>query len=315
MFGYQLQSKVPRVVAAGALAVVVGACAAGATPTPVPPAPATAAPATAAPSAATGALTIATSSANGLGPFLTGNGGKTTYVFLKDTQPNTSACSGNCAGNWPAVTVPSGASAPAAGSGITGQFSTFQRSDGTTQVAFNGHPLYYFAGDKAAGDTNGEGVLGIWFVANADGSVPTAAPQSPKASPAPSAAPSAAAGGTTIASAAAALGTVLTGKNGLTLYVYDNDTTPNKSACSGDCATNWPPLTVAAGSAPTAASGISGKLGTFKRDDGTTQVTYAGWPLYTFVEDKKPGEDNGTDSKAFGASWYPLHPNGEKAGH
>ena len=56
-------------------------------------------------------------------------------------------------------------------------------------------------------------------------------------------------------------------------------------------------------------------LGTIKRSDGTTQVTYAGWPLYTFVEDKKPGEDNGTDSKAFGASWYPLHANGKKAGH
>jgi predicted lipoprotein with Yx(FWY)xxD motif len=44
-------------------------------------------------------------------------------------------------------------------------------------------------------------------------------------------------------------------------------------------------------------------------------VTYAGWPLYTFEDEKKPGEDSGTDSKAFGASSYPLHPNGEKAGH
>ncbi len=44
-------------------------------------------------------------------------------------------------------------------------------------------------------------------------------------------------------------------------------------------------------------------LGTIKRSDGTTQVTSAGWPVYTFVEDKKPGADNGTDSKAFGASW------------
>ena len=56
------------------------------------------------------------------------------------------------------------------------------------------------------------------------------------------------------------------------------------------------------------------KLGTIKRSDGTTQVTYAGQPLYTFVEDKKPGEANGTDIKAFGAAWYALHPNGEKAG-
>jgi len=68
--------------------------------------------------------------------------------------------------------------------------------------------------------------------------------------------------------------------------------------------------------APQAGEGaMASKLGTTKRKDGTVQVTYNKWPLYTFVEDKKPGEDNGTDSKAFGASWYPLHPNGEKAGH
>jgi predicted lipoprotein with Yx(FWY)xxD motif len=64
---------------------------------------------------------------------------------------------------------------------------------------------------------------------------------------------------------------------------------------------------------PDAMSGVSSaKLGTIQRSDGATQVTYAGWPLYTFVEDHKAGEDNGTDSKA---SWYPLHPNGQKAGH
>ena len=72
----------------------------------------------------------------------------------------------------------------------------------------------------------------------------------------------------------------------------------------------------AASSAPVATKGAKASmLGTIEREDGTTQVTYAGWPLYTFVEDSKPGEDNGTDSKAFGASWYPLHSNGKKAGH
>lgn len=56
------------------------------------------------------------------------------------------------------------------------------------------------------------------------------------------------------------------------------------------------------------------KLSTIKRSDGTTQVTYAGWPLYTYTADTKPGEANGTDIKSFGASWYPLHANGAKAG-
>jgi predicted lipoprotein with Yx(FWY)xxD motif len=114
---------------------------------------------------------------------------------------------------------------------------------------------------------------------------------------------------------AANVGQVLVDSNGMTLYYFQKDKKGSgKSACSGACASAWPPLTTAG--AAKAMSGVqTSMLGTIKRSDGTTQVTYAGWPLYTFVEDKKPDEDNGTDSKAFGASWYPLHPNGEKAGH
>ncbi len=114
---------------------------------------------------------------------------------------------------------------------------------------------------------------------------------------------------------AAGVGKVLVDSNGMTLYYFQKDQKGSgKSKCEGACASAWPPLT--ASGEPEAMSGVnSSMLGTIERTDGTTQVTYAGWPLYTFVEDKKPGEDNGTDSKAFGASWYPLHPNGQKAGH
>jgi predicted lipoprotein with Yx(FWY)xxD motif len=114
---------------------------------------------------------------------------------------------------------------------------------------------------------------------------------------------------------AANVGQVLVDSNGMTLYYFQKDKKGSgKSACSGACASAWPPLT-SAGAAKAMSGTQASMLGTIKRSDGSTQVTYAGWPLYTFVEDKKPGEDNGTDSKAFGASWYPLHPNGEKAGH
>jgi predicted lipoprotein with Yx(FWY)xxD motif len=114
---------------------------------------------------------------------------------------------------------------------------------------------------------------------------------------------------------AANVGKVLVDSNGMTLYYFEKDKKGSGvSKCSGACASAWPPLTT--GGAAKAMSGVQASmLGAIERSDGTTQVTYAGWPLYTFVEDKKPGEDNGTDSKAFGASWYPLHPNGEKAGH
>ena len=114
---------------------------------------------------------------------------------------------------------------------------------------------------------------------------------------------------------AANVGQILVDEEGMTLYYFQKDQKGSgKSKCEGACAEAWPPLLTEG--KPEAMKGVkAAMLGTIKREDGTTQVTYAGWPLYTFVEDKKPGEDNGTDSKGFGASWYPLHSNGKKGGH
>ena len=114
---------------------------------------------------------------------------------------------------------------------------------------------------------------------------------------------------------ASGVGKVLVDSEGMTLYYFQKDQKGSgKSKCEGACAEAWPPLT--AEGEPEAMTGVkTAMLGTIKRSDGSTQVTYAGWPLYTYVGDTKPGEDNGTDSKAFGASWYPLHSNGQKAGH
>jgi len=80
----------------------------------------------------------------------------TVYIFTKDTKDSgTSACTGNCITNWPALTVPEGAT-PTAGSGVTGTLATIKRpDDGTLQVTYNGLPLYFFINDKAPGDSNG----------------------------------------------------------------------------------------------------------------------------------------------------------------
>ncbi len=91
-------------------------------------------------------------------------------------------------------------------------------------------------------------------------------------------------------------GTVLVGgSNSMTLYVFDQDTAgSNTSACTGGCISTWPPLTVPAGTTPTAASGLTGQLSTFARADGKgTQVTYNGHPLYFYSGDTKPGDGNG----------------------
>jgi predicted lipoprotein with Yx(FWY)xxD motif len=108
------------------------------------------------------------------------------------------------------------------------------------------------------------------------------------------------------------LGPVLVDAEGFTVYDFHKDK-GTTSACYGACAKGWPPLTTSG--APKAMSGAeASKLGTTERNDGTMQVTYAGHPLYTFVEDTKPGETKGNDTSAFGAQWYALKSSGEEAG-
>ncbi len=98
-----------------------------------------------------------------VGAYLTGEDGRTLYTFKPDSA-NTSTCTDACAANWPPFVVGAGDSVTA-GSGVSGTLATFVRPDGTLQVAYNGAPLYYFANDTKAGDTNGQGVGGKWFVA------------------------------------------------------------------------------------------------------------------------------------------------------
>jgi predicted lipoprotein with Yx(FWY)xxD motif len=126
-------------------------------------------------------------------------------------------------------------------------------------------------------------------------------------------APAAAAG--TIGTASTSLGTVLV-SGGRTVYLFEKDTpasgsTPASSACTGACATAWPPVT--ATGAPHAGPGVQADLlGTTTRPDGSTEVTYAGHPLYWFSGDAAPGDVNGQGSTAFGAGWYVVAPNGQK---
>ena len=130
------------------------------------PAPSTTAggsstPSTASASAAGGGLAAASST---LGTILVDADGMTVYAFMPDTA-TTSACEGGCAGTWPPVT-----DAGTPGDGVdASKLGTLMRSDGSAQVTYNGHPLYTFSGDQAAGDTNGQGVGGKWFVIGTDG--------------------------------------------------------------------------------------------------------------------------------------------------
>ena len=103
-----------------------------------------------------------------LGQVITDASGFTLYTFANDTPGNgKSACSGGCATAWPAATVTGTPSKPAA---LSGDLATIKRDDGSTQLTYAGHPLYRYAADKAPGDTNGEGVGGVWHAAKATSS-------------------------------------------------------------------------------------------------------------------------------------------------
>jgi len=109
------------------------------------------------------------------------------------------------------------------------------------------------------------------------------------------------------------LGKILVDGKGQTLYLFEKDK-GKSSTCSGSCASAWPPLTTSGN--PTPAAGVIGaKLGTTKRSDGKTEVTYNGHPLYTYIGDQAPGQTTGQGSDDYGAEWYVLSRNGEKIEH
>ncbi len=224
------------------------------------------------------------------GTLLTGEDGKTLYFFAKDTSPGTSACEGDCATNWPAFTLES-TETLAAGDGVTGVLAVFGRSDGALQASYDGRPLYYFSGDTTAGDTNGEGIGGVWSVANVDGSLGVAAPSAGPASGEVY----------TVNIATGALGTVLTGEDGRTLYVLTRDVAPGASTCEDDCTANWPAFTLEDGETLAAGAGVTGVLGTFARSDGSMQVSYDGRPVYYFIGDSQAGDVNG---EGIGGIWF-----------
>lgn len=168
--------------AAAPLILIIAACSSGGGATPAPTTALSQAPASQAaastPPASTGAgaspseaasetydLKVAAGSGS-VTNYLTAESGKTLYIFKKDTADSgKSACgAGPCADNWPAFTV-SSLDEVKPDSAVTGKLALITRDDGTKQVTYKGLPLYYFAGDKAAGDTNGAAIPN-WAVAN-----------------------------------------------------------------------------------------------------------------------------------------------------
>ena len=113
--------------------------------------------------------------------------------------------------------------------------------------------------------------------------------------------------GTVVSTTMGAPGTFLTDAEGMTLYLFTNDT-PGVSNCSGDCLATWPALLTDGD--PVAGSGVDAALlGTTTREDGSLQVTYSGWPLYFFAGDVAPGDLAG---QGVNDVWFVVSPTGEQ---
>jgi predicted lipoprotein with Yx(FWY)xxD motif len=100
-----------------------------------------------------------------LGEIVVDAEGRTLYVFLAD-ESTESTCYDECEDAWPPLTVDG---EPVAGEGIDAPLATSERTDGSTQVTLDGHPLYYFASDETPDDVNGQGVGDVWFVVSPSG--------------------------------------------------------------------------------------------------------------------------------------------------
>ena len=209
-----------------------------------------------------------------LGAFLTDGFGMTVYTFAND-EMGVSNCNGDCANAWPPVSADTAMLVN--GWHVAGELGAIEREDGSTQLTYNDYPLYYWQDDAESGDALGQGLGDVWYVV---------APEV------------VALGGNE------ELGDFLTGPNGMTVYIFTNDT-DGASACYDTCAENWPPLTVEANINLVASAGIEGELGTTERTDGTLQVTYNGQPLYYFLQDALSGDATGEGA---GDVWFIVTP-------
>jgi predicted lipoprotein with Yx(FWY)xxD motif len=271
------QMHAPPMLVACAVAVVAlvaSACGSGSSSSSSAPAATT--------TAAKGPVSMKVATDAGGQQVLVGSTGRTLYSFDPDTKGGQSVCYGKCASAWPPLTV---TGKPVLGAGLDqSMVGTITRKDGTKQATYGGWPLYYFAFDKKAGDTNGQGDEQVWWLMTPGGGqirLPA-----------------------TIQ--AAANHKYVTDSHGFTLYRYTPDKGSGKSSCTtGKCAQEWPAVTTTG--APVAGSGLTGKLGTTKLPDGREQVTLNGWPLYYFAGDSGPGEHNGQGK--FGV-WWEVTPAG-----
>jgi predicted lipoprotein with Yx(FWY)xxD motif len=208
-----------------------------------------------------------------VGDYLVDAKGMTLYYFTKDSIGQSNATSAVLA-SWPVFNAPT-IGAPS--NLNAADFASITRDDGSKQTTYKGWPLYYYAKDKAAGDTLGEAVGGVWFVIK----VPFYS---------------------VMVETKADVGNYLVDARGMALYYFTKDSVGKSNATSAIIQT-WPvfnpPNFIVTSSANVT------DFGTITRDDGTKQATFKGWPLYHYAPDQKSGDTLGQGLNGF---WFVVNP-------
>ncbi|CAM4248888.1 SCO0930 family lipoprotein [Nocardiopsis rhodophaea] len=255
--------------------------------------------------------------------------GFTLYRFDKDTaDPPTSNCDAECEQKWPPVWASDEITIEGGDNSKTG---TVEWENGQKQVTLGGWPLYYYAGDTAPEQTNGEAMGDVWWAvspsgkkakddngAGDDGGNAGAEEQN-----------SAADGdnggggerqwtpGTTVLKTKKndKLGEIIVDGEGRTLYRFDKDTAdPPATNCDAACEEKWPRLMagkdVLLDGQKVKWDGSDSEIGLLEFPDGSCQVTLGGWPLYYYAEDEKAGDVEG---EGVGDVWWTVSPSGKRA--
>jgi predicted lipoprotein with Yx(FWY)xxD motif len=252
-----------------------------------------------APAASAAGVTVS-STMTAEGRVLVGANGLSLYMFSGDYSPATGCTSAQCLTIWPPLLAPSGK--VSAGPGVNAsELRVVNRPGVGMQVTYYGQPLYYFLKDKAAGQTNGEGITsfgGEWELVSVAGH-PAPARADIKLELTPE---------------GLGLGAVTAFGIERTLYMLTSETAMS-TPCTGACNAFWPPLL--SSGPPIAGPGVNKSLlGLVKMPDGALQVTYAGYRLRMFTKDlakgQLPGAVNGANvlAQPFDGVWYPLSPAG-----
>jgi len=252
------------------------------------------------------------------------------YIFASDTPNNGSQCYGDCALAWPPVLLFPGATfCPDVGVNMS-LISMINRTDNTTQLAYNGYPMYYFSLDESPGDQNGNQLVGAgnyWFLMNSMG-VPLV-PSWLSAGMANSTSGSMSIGNFPISAFNMSnnyvvdgnvsktiqvmmdpyYGDYLVDENNRTLYVFSADLNGNISNCVDLCAEVYPPA-IANGMPTVQGNLTSSMFSTMQRADNLNQLMVNGLPLYFYKLDLFPGYEEGFDYNLFGGFWYMVNGNG-----